>query len=399
MPTEKAYGIQVVKMCEAFAALGCDVELLFPRRRQTAAIGDATIWEYYGVEPSFRAVCLPTPDFLPLERFIPSWALRLLYHLQAILLSLLALVHVLRRPAELYFTRELWVAFVFASLKLNTIYEAHAPPRSPFSARLLRCAATRLNGVIAITASLAERLVNIGLERRRVCHLPDAVDWQQFALALSPDEARRELDLPGDGRLVLYSGRFTIMGEEKGIPTLIHSLSILPADVKIVLVGGDSAQIVAGYLEQARALGLERERLVLVGQVRHTLVPRYLQAADVLVIPSPRTDQLAYFVSPLKLFEYMASGRPIVASDLPAHREVLRQRENALLVLPEDPEALASAIRELLADPDLGRRLGAQAREEVRQHSWERRAWQVLHFAGIAPDEIRPATSAAPRIS
>jgi glycosyltransferase involved in cell wall biosynthesis len=390
MPTEKAYGVQVVKMCGAFAALGCDVELLFPHRRQTATVGEATIWEYYGVEPTFQAIRLPTPDFIPLERFVPSWAMRLLYHLQSTLLGLTALIHVLRRPADLYFTRELWVAFIFASLGLNTVYEEHTAPRSPLRKRALLYAARRLRGVVAVTDSLAEHLAGIGLERRRLCHLPDAVDWQQFALTLSPDEARRELDLPGEGRLALYSGQFTTMGREKGIEDLIRALSLLPPDVKVVLVGSGQQDVVARYRQLAGELGIGSGRLIFVGQVRHKLVPRYLQAADILVVPFPRVEHFARFASPLKLFEYMASGRPIVASDLPAHREVLRQRENALLVPPEDPQALAGAIQELLADPDLGRRLGAQAREEVRQYNWERRAGEILDFAGVHIDNQRP---------
>jgi glycosyltransferase involved in cell wall biosynthesis len=76
----------------------------------------------------------------------------------------------------------------------------------------------------------------------------------------------------------------------------------------------------------------------------------------------------------LKLFEYMASGRPIVASDLPSIREVLTDDHNALLVEPGNPQALTAAIRRLKADPGLGERLTRQALDDVRQYTWERRA-------------------------
>ena len=88
------------------------------------------------------------------------------------------------------------------------------------------------------------------------------------------------------------------------------------------------------------------------------------------------------FTSPLKLFEYMAAARPIVASDLPALREVLRDGENALLVPPEDPVALAVAIRRLQEDPALAERLAGQAARDVRAYTWEERGRRIVEFLG-----------------
>ena len=85
----------------------------------------------------------------------------------------------------------------------------------------------------------------------------------------------------------------------------------------------------------------------------------------------------AAYTSPLKLFEYMASGRPIVASDLPALREVLRPDENAVLVEAGDAEALAAGVARLLGDAALASRLAAQAREDVREWTWDKRAERI----------------------
>ena len=92
------------------------------------------------------------------------------------------------------------------------------------------------------------------------------------------------------------------------------------------------------------------------------------------------------WMSPLKMFEYMAAARPIVASDLPALREVLRDRENAVLVEPDNAAALADGLRCLLGDASLAHRLATQARRDVEAYTWENRARIILDFAMRAYD-------------
>jgi glycosyltransferase involved in cell wall biosynthesis len=87
-------------------------------------------------------------------------------------------------------------------------------------------------------------------------------------------------------------------------------------------------------------------------------------------------------MSPLKLFEYMASGKPIVASDLPVLREILVEDRNALLYPPSDPAALAECLARLLADKSLATRLADQARQDVEDFTWERRAARILAHIG-----------------
>src|SRR3989344_5657654 len=101
---------------------------------------------------------------------------------------------------------------------------------------------------------------------------------------------------------------------------------------------------------------------------------------NLLVMPFPNIEHYARFMSPLKLFEYMASKKPIVATDLPTVREVLN-RENSVLVRPDSARDLAAGIRQLIADPALAKRLAEQAYEDVRGYSWIRRAQTVLEFA------------------
>ncbi len=113
-------------------------------------------------------------------------------------------------------------------------------------------------------------------------------------------------------------------------------------------------------------------------------IPQWLFAADVLAMPYAESLETATgedtsgWMSPLKMFEYMAAGRPIVASDLPALREVLRHESNALLAAPGRADSLKEQINRLLADEALAERLSCQARADAEGYTWEKRAETIL---------------------
>ena len=115
-------------------------------------------------------------------------------------------------------------------------------------------------------------------------------------------------------------------------------------------------------------------------------LPLYQAACDVLLMPYQRRvaassgGDIALYLSPMKLFEYLACGRPIISSDLPVLQEVLNP-QNAILVAPEDQNAWEKALRELKTSPGLGERLGGQARCDAARYTWEIRARRI--FAGL----------------
>jgi glycosyltransferase involved in cell wall biosynthesis len=184
----------------------------------------------------------------------------------------------------------------------------------------------------------------------------------------------------------------------KGAGLVVEVAARVP-EADVVIVGGqtnwteddpDIAQLAA----RAEQLGV-RERVQLRGHVPYDRVPEVLAQATVALLPLPDEPVARLFTSPLKLFDYMAAGIAIVASDLPALREVLRHEENALLAAPGDPEAFAAAVRRLLADPALAQRLGQQARADVRGYSWDARAEALLDF--LAEPSALPGWSVASR--
>jgi len=171
----------------------------------------------------------------------------------------------------------------------------------------------------------------------------------------------------------------------KGAGLVVEVAARVP-EAKVVIVGGQTNWTaddpdIAALGERARALGVDG-RVELRGHVPYDRVPDVLAQASVALLPLPDEPVARLFTSPLKLFDYMAAGAPIVASDLPALREVLQDNVNALLARPGDPDAFAEAVRRLLADPALASRLGAQARADVLGYCWEARAEALLDFLG-----------------
>ena len=159
----------------------------------------------------------------------------------------------------------------------------------------------------------------------------------------------------------------------KGVDLVITVVASLPG-VHGLIVGGHEAE---PDLARLKALAVERgsaNRIVFTGMLSPRDARRRLADADVLVLPNPASAISNRFTSPLKLFDYMASGRPIVASNLPAIREILRDTENAVLVEPGNPDALAAGIRRLRDDPAFGSRLADRALEDVKLYTWDARA-------------------------
>jgi glycosyltransferase involved in cell wall biosynthesis len=170
----------------------------------------------------------------------------------------------------------------------------------------------------------------------------------------------------------------------KGVDALLRALALTP-DVRALVVGGHEREPDLARLKAlARELGVDT-RVTFTGHVEPSKVPGLLAQAMILVLPNPASAISTHFTSPLKLFEYMAAGRAIVASDLPAIREVLRDGETALLVEPADPAAIAEAVERLIEDHAFAQRLARAAHARAAEFTWARRAERLeTLFAEVA---------------
>lgn len=223
---------------------------------------------------------------------------------------------------------------------------------------------------IVVVSRNAERdLLHAGAPRERTRVVPNGVEVERFARA-------DPMPLPflETAFVVAFVGLFYPWHGVAFLAEAFARLHERRPGARLLLVGdGEDAPVVRATLERAGCLRATH----MTGLVPREQVPRYLAAAD--VVASPHADVRDFIGSPIKLFEYMASGRAIVASRLAQIGEVVRDEETALLVPPSNPRALAEALERLHDDPGLRERLGAAALGEARErHSWEARVEEML---------------------
>ena len=375
IPTEKAHGYQIMKMCEAFAKNGIETHLVVPARH-TPVASDA--FSYYGIDPIFDISRVPIIDFLGIWPFrIPFVSFFSYYAVMALFLLRGRSVFSRIGPEDAIYVRSPEIAWFFRG-DPRLIFEVHELNRIM---RWYVRHVGRFSRMIAVTRHLAERLVAMGVPSGRVAVAHDAVDPLRFSGVPDRAACRRILGIASDVRLVAYVGRLSVHGVDKGVRDAIAAIPAVSASIGpsclFSFVGGPGEDISA-YRALAASLGVPSSRCVFTDQVPWNTAPLWMRAADALIIPLPWTAFSAYETSPLKLFEYMASDTPIVATDLPSLREILIDGETAMLVPPGDPSALAAGIASVILNAELGRGLAARAAEAVRGMTWRARARAVL---------------------
>ena len=371
-PMERANGIQTIETCHALARDGIGVELVV---RRSDSRTDAACLEFFGLEPH--------PNLRLRRLAIPAGTLRgrLVFAAKCLLLMK-------DRRLDAIYTRDL----VLADLALRTkwlhglpiLYEAHTVA-SVFSEET-----ARLYEVSGSVPPSPAKLSRLARREHRVCHgttalvtitqgLLDLLVEQHGSLTeahVVPDGARVSETLPPARRhspqepfRIYYIGQ---LYPWKGVDLLVESMQLVPG-AELVIVGGLPPEPDLDRVRDlARRLDLT-ERVRFRGFLPPPKAAEERKNADAFVIPLLDSATARHCTSPLKLFEAMASGRPIVASDLPSIREVLTHEVNALLVPAGEAKALASALKRLSDEPETGARLAARAGEDVKRYSWDER--------------------------
>ena len=388
-PLERANGIQTMETCHALARRGHDVHLVVRPDTHTPARDP---FEYYD---------LPATPRLVLERAPvggPALARRVGY------LTCAAKRALGKGRADLVMTRDLAVASLLLRLPSRppVVYESHgyAPEvasalpalvstaTTPSASKLARLARResfvwrRADGYVTITSGLASAQNARFGARARVAVVPDGARVVPSGITDPPGAGNpatsRAVAVPSMASglwppaslTIAYAGHLYAW---KGVDVLLEALAQVPG-VRCLIAGGhDKEPDLARLQALAARLGVE-SRVTFTGHLPPSDVPGVLARADILALPNPASAISTHATSPLKLFEYMAAEKAIVASNLPAIREVLTHDVNALLVTPGDPGALAGAIRRLAGDPLLRETLAAAARTVVAEYSWDRRA-------------------------
>lgn len=367
LPTEKAHGLQIVKTIEALVRYGNSVELLIPNRKNTINVD---LFAFYGIKKCFTVKKLRCWDAV-------RWPVLKTVGFFFLMISFVAAVvtEVLRNRSHeiVYYTREWLVALVLSYCTPQIFYEVHTMPTH--GNWLHRLAWRRCRGIVTISDGLKTALIEQGISEKKIMIAPDGVDLEKFSLAESPVECRHKLGLPLDKKIVVYTGHLYAW---KGADVLAEAAEHLSPGVQVYLVGG-TVEDVARFRKRYHS-----NKLHTIGWQEPQLIPYWLKAADVLILPnSGQTLISKFYTSPLKLFEYLASGRPIVAARLPSIMEVV----NDSIVTwfePDNNVSLAQSIGVVLHNLTALEQAAQTGKKLViEKFTWDERARKIANFLQI----------------
>lgn len=356
LPTEKAHGIQIMKMCEAFSALFSDVELIVPKRNNDIF---ENAFDYYKVSRNFHIKYLWCID-----RVVRG---KIGYIVASATFAISVLKYSLWKK-EVFYTRDEYIALMFKLLRKKVIWEVHMGQNNPLTRILIK-----LNvPIVAISSGLRDLYIKMGAKSSSVIIAPDAVDIEQFDISLSKNEARKSLGLELDKKIILYSGH---LYSWKGADTLAKSAKYLSDDHRIVFVGGTDVDVKT-FQEKFSNV----KNILVLGKKPHHQIPLYLRSADILVLPLSKKENISkLYTSPMKLFEYMASGNPIIASDLPSLREILND-DVAFFFESDNDLSLSETIKDVILNYENAKEKAQRARKLVEEYSWNKRVGKIINF-------------------
>lgn len=363
VPSKYAHSIQAVKMADAFSRQVQKCVLLTSGAMIRYRAPSIDIADWYGVSRSLRVLCLPV-----------YWRLQQKFEDSGIStypkFDLCAAMYARLNSPDLVYTRSPYAGYMCAKLRVNTVIETHMEPEHPkFRQVIYASHKPHLRGLVTVTDELKDIYHQSGIPLDKIFVWPDAVDFERFE-ALPPKVIlRQKLKLPHNAFIATYCGH---LYEHRGIESILQCAAQM-SDVYFLFVGGWDHDV-----EQRREESKSLPNVNFTGFVQNNFVPQYLAASDVLLMPHSSRCSIAPWMSPLKMFEYMASKRPIIASDLPVLHKHLTDGRNALLVEPDNPHALEEAIKNVKSNPENSRSLADTAYDDVRPYTWDNRARAVL---------------------
>lgn len=349
IPSKGADSVQVMKTCDKLASSDLKVTLMSPK-----ANGENDVYSYYDVKDNFKIIRIP---FQPFERYQ---------------LSVLSGIKAMRLNPDVIYGRFIPSCFFAALTGKEVVIESHSPAND--SGKIIGTMFStlvksgRIRDLVVISESLANYYAeHYPIDRKNIHVIPDAAS---DPLPVEPRINTSDFSVGYVGHL--YEG--------KGMP-IVAQLAKRLADIEFHIVGGSDSDINHWMTELN-----DRDNVYFHGFVPPAEVPSYQASFDVLIAPygrtvygSARVTDLSKWMSPLKLFEYMAVEKPILTSDLPVIREVMENEVNCLLCDPDDIEDWVTSLERLRDDEELRTQLSSTAREQFEnEYTYEARAEKIV---------------------
>ncbi len=362
LPSEKANSYQSMQMCSNFSKFYDRVEMWVPRLHSGLHSANEDVFDFYGVRRTFEIKYFSTVDSTILSRinqFVWANVKSIVYGL-----NILYQVFKLNNLSIDIFTRDLYVLkFLllgrnFGLLDNKIFYEAHR--FSKFIINDLK----KCDGVIVINEYLSIAHKKEGIDNILVAH--DGVNFDEYR------NLSKYKHIKKDVYKLVYTGN---LFQWKGVHTLVDSLNFTTKNVELIIVGG-VGKTLDDFKLFVKNSGLSNVKLI--GHVKKKDTIKYVEQADILFLPNSSKDIMSLYTSPIKLFEYMAANRPIIASNLPSICEILKNNVNAILFDPDNAKDLAIKIDWVLENNC--KNIVDKAISDVQNYGWDRRAENIKLF-------------------
>jgi glycosyltransferase involved in cell wall biosynthesis len=365
IPSTAANSIHLMKMCKAFSGQGCRLVLLVPQVRHQEE-SDYDSFEFYGVTPSFTLIRI---DTIPLLGHSFSYGTKCYRHL-------------FRIQPDIVFSRSFYGSLFAVYAGFPTVFEFHQPI-SDFGLRhtvLFRQLIKNrfFLGLVVVTKALKDWYIkHFQLPQEKVFVAADGADIPLSSYELH--ENIELLDISEAEHNVAYVGA---LYEGKGMEIVLPLAHNCP-DVNFHIVGGRVNDI-----EHWKAKAVSLNNIFFHGFYPHAQIFPIMKKMDVLLVPNLNSvkgyggiTDIGKWTSPLKLFEYMAAEKPILASNIEVLKEVLVHKKNSFLCDPDDHEAWQAGLRRLLSDRELADQLTSKAFADLTEkYTWSKRAGSLLTF-------------------
>jgi glycosyltransferase involved in cell wall biosynthesis len=373
LPARRANTFQVMKMAQGLVAMDHRIRVAVPAAdKQLGNVKWEELSSHYGLQFEF-----------PIDWLIAHPKMR------GYDFGLRSFFWARSWKAELIYTRLPQAAALASILGMATIFEVHDIPQGKFGPIAFRLflrgkGARRL--VVISRALLQDLVEQLGAPHSSSFTIiaPDGIDLQRYENLPVPQQARRAINqmegfdftLPVDRFTVGYTGH---LYPGRGVDVIIELAKRLP-EITFLLVGGEPEHV-SNLRKVVEMQSLEN--VVLTGFVNNRDLPCFHAASEILLMPyqykveASSGGDIAHYLSPMKMFEYLASGRAIISSDLPVLREVLNN-ENAVLLPPDNIEDWMKAVIDLRKDHVRRKMMAARARQQAHQFTWEKRATRIL---------------------
>ncbi|MBW3466351.1 glycosyltransferase family 4 protein [Arthrospiribacter ruber] len=360
IPSRSANSVHVMKMCAGLARLGHQVSLLVPDAKNEMEHTDLDVFEFYHVPVNFEIHYLP---WLSIKG-------------KGMIFAYLAAKKASDLKPDFIYGRNVSACFFSTKFsKAKVAYESHAPVKSEGPLLNLFFEKMRRQKNFLFVSVISQALkgfyeVNYKISSEDICVLPDGAD----PVSDQTGEQESEHWVETNKMAVGYIGSFH---KGKGLEKLLEIIPLYN-EVSYHIVGGKDSQV-----EEAKKKVIGKSNVFFYGFLPQKEAEKIRQKCDVLLAPygskvgSVGSSEISQWMSPLKIFEYMSSGKPIVATDLPVLREVLNE-SNSILVEDSDINGWVYALKKL-ADAKLRAKLGTQAKEDfINNYTWDARAKKLI---------------------